>query len=518
LQTVLQNDPTNSAAYFFKSVVDFLAFVKQTSGDAGGVPGRFNDLFTRAGFVNVNANQNFWTWELQETDHGEGQIKDSTPLVEEFADFYLQDVKQQLIDLVDDLAKTPVAFEYAIQVEDMGVIPDNDYTDDNMVTFWIDYGDIMMMKAGIEVLLAKGELVCAYDRDGMDPNAFDMEDDPNVDGLDLIENTYTNFMKLLPPYNLYTARDWVAAAWDSYKLCSQHVRSETPEQEDFGILTLGRVTFDSQQERQLFVDREANFRQLAQDIVNHFYISQDMTITHNLDNDPIPPEEQVTINPYNLWEGIDIRDTFLATVVEPFKGKKIIGVDDITKLTPDMMTCEGVLKMIGGRVPNAGDLQEDEGFFEMWPKYAVVVDTPVHTMTVDGDGSEWTGNSVLIGMAPSASTQHDLGNVFVARDSTYLYIWIDHDLTQYSIPYKYDWLAIKIESGPSRAELIYWSPYGWYLNPSTILIGNVGNGIEIGIPIASCIEDHVEITIEMETDNGIYSIDSCRSMMYARIR
>lgn len=514
--------PGNESAAFFKAVVDFLAFCKLTAlpkSDTG--TGEFHDLFTRAGYVNPNEAGSFWDFTLEAVPHGEGEVKDSTPKLEEGLAFLVDTIKPALLKCIDDLDRLSPAFSYTqIWVSNAGQaglgIPGSGGS-----PYWIDYGDSMMLKATLQCLVAKIEILNAYSWKDVEPNAFDEVDFPGVDGLDLVETVYTEFLKLVQPSELLAARGHYNDAFESYKLGAVYIRNETREQEENGLLTLGRDTFNSQQERDDFLASEKYFRETwGPMIVNAFYVNSNLTVTTNPDGTGIDPTMQPTLNLYRFFEGIRIRDVYLRTVVDPFDAKKTLGITDLAQISPEMRTYDGVLIDIGGRVPNAGDVQEDQGF--IFPTYAHRVDNPaIDTKVIDGSFSDWAANRTQIAATPQASFPHDLGNLYVARDADHLYVYLDEDLVPYTSGY-WDGFSVDVESDSGFAFMGYNGIYGWYawlsFLPNTFTWQANSEGLEFSIPLDGFTNDWVDIGIELDVSNSIYDIESNRSSLFVKIR
>ncbi|MHC4470693.1 MAG: hypothetical protein ACYS99_06990 [Planctomycetota bacterium] len=434
--------PESPTPHFFRALTSFLRFVEQTAMEPGGA---FTDLYVRAGFTEVGG-QGFWDFSLGRTDHMEGLVKDTVPGSTEIVAYSRDTALAEIDTLLAELEKVPTDFEYRIgNLDRAGHFLDGDPLDDTE-TVWIDYGDVRLVIAGVSVLKSFMDFVHAYDLDGVDPNDFDTEDDPDLDLLDVLEQTYPDVAKLVRPAMLASAKQHFMDAFDAYQAGATHILAETSEQRDNGLFAPYRSTFrgstyfETPAERDQFITEEASFRTWMEGLIAQFDVNADYTILTLPDGTAVGPDDQVTANFFRLWEGLDLRDTYLKTIVDPFTGKKRLGVTSIDDLTTEMLTLDGLIAKLRGVAPGPGDLLVGDSYdvFDSKPgQYHLRVDSvpqDVDGKTVDGSLADWTlgTDSVQISITPQAAAKAprpDLGSVYLSRDDTYLYVGITVDVS-----------------------------------------------------------------------------------------
>ncbi|MFQ5507121.1 MAG: hypothetical protein ACE5F1_20305, partial [Planctomycetota bacterium] len=470
-------------------------------------------------------NASFWDWRFIEEQHGQGDFKDSIPSLDEVEQFITQDLIPKLAAALRGLDSVLPTFNFKIELE--GGLVYGQAGGPNQ-PLWIDIGDVSMLKTGLRLLMAKLRTLTAYEWNNVNPNDFDRVDFPQRDGLDWIEKNYPILGTIKVQQRLLDARKDVMDAWLNYKAASDHIRKETQEESDNGLLTLGRgnmarLTPD-------FLASEAAFKAWAQEIVDHFVIDTALAITKKPDGKPLPPEDQVAINFLRLWTGVDLRTVFFKTILNPLVGYKTLGVTGLAGLTPDMYQAGGVVAKIQGVVPGPGDLQRERGPF---PRYAVRIASlpPDPKIIPDGSFSDWTSsNSVQIAAAPQTGATPigmvDQGRIHAAFDAKLkaFYLRIDSNAAGY-FGQVGDFFRASFWSGlGNNAWIGEWFGAGQASSRSgnfgTPVMATSAQGIEIAVPLLSLPSagTWVEVAYEIRVRNSSYLISSKRSGMFVKVK
>ncbi|MCA8973611.1 MAG: hypothetical protein KDC98_02770 [Planctomycetes bacterium] len=489
-------------ARLLKGIVDFLAMLDGSGTQPGG---RLYDLYTRAGLTPVNADASFWDFDLTAVAHNEGDIKNSTPTVTEFVNFLIDEFRPALQALATVLDATEAGFELEIPVPTSGPFAAA-FGAAGANSYVLDYGDLMVVATNVYLLMAQVEMFVALDWNNLAPNDFDEADYPGRDFLALIEGNYGALGNILRPGELGNAKHHLQTAYQRYGAAASHLRNENAQQQLDGILTLGRDTFASEQERNQFLADEQSFRAWLQPIVNAFDNDNLFMIDTAPDGSSLATEDTIEINFYRFFQGVvSPRSIYFKLVGDPLDNdRRTFGVTDLSQLTTDMQTLGGVIGRIGGRMATAGDLQG---------AYALRVDSPaVSTKIIDGSFTDWASGSTLIAARPALGTAADLGQLFVAKDATHVYLYLDRDLNPVA-----DYYSIEVESALGYASLTNYSGT-FYENGIASRQHVSGQGLEFSIPKSLFPGGWVSISIDVEKWSGPDNFSSTREQMLVNIQ
>jgi len=506
LDAVVKARPTQWDAFLLKAITDYLAFTRQTS--MGSNPsGDLKDLYEKCGYENTQAN--FWDFKLQKKSTTIGYIADSTsPYMNTIRTYIDGKWRQALLNLSTNLGKIPASFDCVFDNLEVNRGAFGSFFRSNSVArYYVDYGDVMMMKTQLDLLLAWIDLLMAYSWDNVLLNDFDAGDPNPADPLALINTKYLQLGKLLYPQRLTDARNRITAAFNSsYKNAAGHILNESDDQQRFGIITIHKSKFGTPQERDQFLLDEAYFRGTWMPAM----LAAQSSSSYLIDKKPTGGTSTTTllVNFAAFWSGIDLRANFLKTILDPFQNHVVFGVSDPKQIVAGMYTYGGFLRQRNGIPPAPGDNQNSSGGF---PCYPVRIDTILAgTKTIDGNFSDWAKgtNCNLAATSPKATVKgNDLGEILVAKDTANLYLAI----TQNNLSYKpaSGWFFFEIEvSGPNYNLVIY---YYWYTQtlrsrggapggtPPTIVTSP--GGIEIQIPLNNFTGSWVELINEIERDS-----------------
>lgn len=508
----LAANPNNPDARLFLGVVTLLGKTQDTLQPGG----ELNTLLGRAGIVNQDPSGSLWSFSPAMENHGEGAFKNTTPTLGELQNYIHTKVRPALDGLLTALEAVPAGYEYVIPAARGGLLLEF-LAPGQQIDLRLDYGDVQMAASGLHGVLALLDMARSMDWDNLAPNDFDWEDDPNLDPLEKIRTVYTNFGKLVGPSDLLLARDRLRSSWNCYVRASNHIRNENQVQQEQGILTLGRGAFGDPQQTQTFLQAEEAMRGLMTTIVDAFW--QDRAV--RFDKDPLtgatlPTEDQAEINFFRFFVGVDLRETYFKTVVDPIDGKRRLGVSQWSELTSAMATFGNVLVSVGGAAPTAGDLQE--------LMYTLRVDDPPQsTKTIDGNFSDWQSNAVKVSDTPAAWVKRpapDLGAIYVAVDANYLYVYLDQDLTA-ALTEPGDFYDI-VCTGPVGTQGVrYDNPMGHSVygpGPMPEFSQNA-QGIEMRFPIGSG-GTNVWVRLErtFEAENSTYQLTSDLETIFIKLR
>lgn len=514
LLEAVASDPGNADARLFLAMVAALDQLEQSLCRQGG---QLNDLLLRMGMQNTATGGSLWDVALQREAHGQGQIKDSCPDLGEVRGYLHDKVRPALEGVVAALTSLPPGYEFVIPAANGGRLLQL-ISPQAPIDLRLDYGDLQLAAAVLNGALAGADLLGVLDWASLQPNDFDRDDHPNLDALELLRTVYPTFGSMLAPGNLAQARGHVRAAWQCYQNASQHLRNETPQQMATGLLTLGRDTFASAQQLQEFLAAEAQLRGLIGKLV--LGIDRDEAIAIDVDpvtGAPVPVGQQTRINLHRLFQGIDLRQLYFLTVVNPLVQKREFGVESLAQLTQQMATFDGVVAAIGGAAPTIGDLQE--------LLYVLRVDAPASAMkSIDGDFADWQTAATKVastGAAWIGQPAPDLGSVWVAVDANFLYVYLDRDLRPF-LDGANDEFEVEME-GSSGTTGLRWTPGGGFQpwSQGIPLPDFVGNslGLEMRFPTAGLpVGSWVNLFVRAAADNASWRFDSAKEHIYLHVR
>lgn len=523
LKIALESDPGNTDARLFKGIVDFLHYLQQTAwpvdGPLGkGGSGRYYDLFTRSGYENLYLDDTFWAFELEAIEHQEGTVYDSFPSLEEWRLFLDEELLPEIQSLAIVLNSLPGDYTYERITRDgtdAWVVGDPDNT---AHVYEIDSGDILFVQSVLQGVSAAIEGINAYDWRGYSPNDFDPEDPPGLDPWADLQADFPDFLKLIDAGALLTARDMLVQAFDDYQVAATYLfAGENPIEEEL-LLNLAQGAFDDPQELVDLVEIEPFFQTWMEETVAVFFVDTGKTFYTWPNGTPLEPEQQPTINLFKFWNGVDLGDLLIKTVVDPLSKLTVPGVRKLADLNAEMSTVGGVLEAMNGRTPNAGDLQETVGIFPL--SYAVRIGSPPEdTKIIDGFYGDWSSKRVQIAATPAASFPEDLGGLYLAVDADHLYLHLDTDVIAYAFSYWGNvFIQIRDHRSDAAVELSYFSEAGFSAKPFDLEWVSNSAGLELAAPLDQLEGGWVEIQLGVVTDNPEYEITSLRSRMFARIR
>ncbi|MBK8100108.1 MAG: hypothetical protein IPK26_23655 [Planctomycetes bacterium] len=517
LDEAVRTDPGNRNAAVFLAITRVLQFLDDSLTRPGG---QLRSLVTRSGFAVPPPTAQFWTMQITPVPHTQGTVIDSAPRALEVANFLQNDLLPRLESLVAALEAVPASFSWFVAPGEFmqhplaAALPVT-----RQRSYEIDRGDLRMLAAALNVAIAQARFLLGYEHGNLDPNDFDVIDHPNVDPLLVIQNNYLNVGNVRSAAQLTACRDRLERAWDDYQVASAHIRGESPRRQAQGILTLAPgVLVDPTLLAQFLAD-EAAFRTWMTGIVGAFRTNANLLIDRGPNGVLLPPEEQVAVNLFRLFAGVNLRTVFLSSVVDPFTGFSRLGVTSPSLITPAMLTAGGVLASIGGVVPVAGDLQGGA--------YAVRVDNPpTSTKVIDGNHNDWTTGSVVVAGPPRAAilpSTADLGSVYVARDANNLYLRIDRDLQTLidlsafgSVSIQVDWL----NGTTAGVWLSRLSPvFTWSSNRLDPVAAVNTAGIELATPVpAGPAPIWAAVSVEVFADQSGAVLANRREALFVRVQ
>jgi hypothetical protein len=522
LLQALAANPNNEPAKVFLATAELLLFVK----DSLRAPrGTLRSFYTRAGYAEVDPTASIYDFAVERVTEEDG-IPTAAPRAGEIVAFVENELLPPLSALIAVLEAVPPSFLYAIDGSAGGRwFPVAGATTElgghplGRFPYWLDRGDLLALAAVLNAVRAGLEGLLAIDWNDVDANAFDPADDPNVEALDVIETRYPRLGTLGRPALWRAARDHVELAWADYLQASAHVRGENPAQQQFGILTISPDRFSSPAARQQALLEEQHFRGWAQAIADSFRIDRIHRIATSAKGTPLPPNDQLRLNFFRFWQGIDLRALYLRTFRDPFTGKKQLGVTSLADITPDMVTIGGIVDEWYGAKPLPGDLLE--------AAYGVRIDgTPVDTKVIDGSFADWAQNAVRVGTTPSATLdppRPDLGDVWVARDATNLYVFVDRDLSVlpagawsagYRVAVRGLEFGTEVQGGSGGHGASSSDPR--YL---PVFAHVPGVGIEIAFPLPAVPQSrHVRMLVGFGSDGPNAATESLRNRIWVEVR
>jgi len=520
-------DPNSEAARAFRDLATWLDFLKTTSSPGG----TFQDLFTRAGYVNPAAGGSFWDFDLQETNHGQGRFKDSLPTADELRAFLVAQYLPRLQALADSLATISPGFEYVVDAGAGGRFF-GELDPQDRIAYHLDYGDLMFARAAVLAHLSAVNVLTAYRTNAAQLNDVDHFDHPGARPIDVIHADYPTLGTVEVAGRLAQARSLDQQAWAAYLAASQHIRGEAGPAQEVGILTLGRGVFSGPAERQDTLDREASFRAQGGDISTHLSLDQPLLVTVGPDGRPIDPADQPSVNFFQAFEPENLRTLYFQTILDPFTGRRVLGVPGWTSFTAGMLTGGGVLQSIGGVAPGAGDLAS--------AGYAVRLDAPPSGVkTIDGSFGDWSPgvNAAQIGGSPgvgsrlpsevstqlgvrSAANVPDVGDVYASISGNTLYVHVDEDLAVH-VDGPGDYYSILVEGPSGTAEVSYafgsvhvGSASAPALTPDFAFAP--GGGIEVRFPDIGSAGGTARVTVRVVSNTPPGVFDSERTDMFVR--
>ncbi|MFC1707731.1 hypothetical protein ACFL59_13100 [Planctomycetota bacterium] len=383
-----------------------------------------------------------WDMELVAESHGQGDVKNSAPNSDKVIAFIEQEFIPELTKLDDVLKAVSPAFDYAVSdVDSRGDFFDGNTIDDT-AHYFIDWGDIQMLRGALRMFTAWYDLLTSYDVKNVTPNDFDKKDTPGLDTMAMVDSKYPNLGKptTTAKTNRTAARTKLEEAYQLYKAGATFIRGETPQQSDNGLLTVGRDTFDSAQDRTQSLAKEVAFRLWADGVQSRFSYPGPYLMTTGPTGKKINEAE---IDFYKFWEdGVDLRGLYFKKVYDPHDKESWFGVTALTQLTSDMATLGGIIHKLKGLIPTGADLHASA--FVLRVENPKTVATGTISVT-DSSLSDWPADATLIAQNPPLSASHstkpavlgtpplasDFGNVHIAVDSQYLYIKVDKDITSF---------------------------------------------------------------------------------------
>jgi len=478
--------------------------------------GRLNQLLERAGLVNPNVGGSLWDFSLQFENHGQGLFKDTTPTLGELQDYVHGTVRPALDALLTVLDSIPADWEYVIPASSGGLLL-QELAPGKQIALRLDYGDVQLASAIGHGAQAVFDMLRAIDWNNLSLNDLDTNDDPAIDPLEVIRTAYPNLGRLVNPGDLLQARDRLRTCLQNYERASLRIRNENAQQQAEGIVTLGRDSFGDAQELQQFLATEARMRVLAAQIVDASY----QNVVVRFDTDPftgnaLPLSDQAEINFQRFFLGLDIRDVYFQTVVQPFDGKRTLGVGAWSQLTATMATFGDMIVSIGGATPQPGDLQQ--------LLYAVRVDSPpMSTKVVDGSFADWQTNAVQVSDTPAAWIDHpapDLGAMYLAIDANALYVRLDQDLTP-SLTAAGDRYEVTFAGPSGSSSILFQSGIGHTpTGPAGLMptFAHNAQGIEMRFPLGSGTGQWAELRRSFHADNGSYVADATTQPIFVKVR
>lgn len=523
LAVQLQRDPGNEPARVLFAAATLLGLLKSSAAPAG----QLHDLFQRAGY-DLSAAASFWTTQVVPLLlTGQGSISNTAPRGAEIRTFLDGTLLPALETFVAALEGTSPDFSWFIGVADLNQHPLSGSISSSrgVQRYELDHGDLLALAAGLNVLIAQARFVLAYDEADVDPNDFDTGDNPGLDPLLVIENSYPGLGNVAHPGQLAQCRARLTQAWTDYLGASAHIRGENAQRQQQGILTLWPdAPIPPAELAQLLAD-EANFRAWMSAVVADFQNNVAHLFTTGPGGDPLPPGDRFSVNFFRLFQGVNLRSVLFEVVADPLRGGRLrLGVDDLAQITNVMTTADGIVGTVGGVTPTAGDLQEDG-------RYAVRTQSPpVDTKTIDGNHGDWGSNAVRIGAAPAAAiapSTVDLGDVFTAVDSGNLYLRVDADLQSLLDAAAWGWAELRVEwTGGHWAQvsLVGNGPSSVFTTLPTAPVAAVGAaGIEAAFPVpAGTGETWGKVGLSFFTSDLMPGtgnvVDSHRDKMFVRVR
>jgi hypothetical protein len=478
--------------------------------------GALNQLLQRGGLVQTGTPGSLWDFGLQLENHGQGMFKDSTPTLGEIQAWVHGTFRPALADLLAVLDAVPPDFEYVIPAASGGLLLQR-VAPGQSIDLRLDYGDVQLLAALGHGLQAGLDLLRAVDFDDLAPNELDPQDTPGLDVLEVLHTNYPDFGRLANAGELLTARDRIRTCFQAFERAMLHLRGENAQQQAQGLVTLGRDTFANEQQREAFLFAEAQLRAMVDSLIDMFYVDQVVRFdTDPLTGDPLPLADQIELNFFRFFQGVDLRQTYGKTVIDPLTGERTMGVSSLAELTSAMTTFGNVLVSVGGQAPGPGDLQH--------LVYALRADTPPQsTKTIDGDFGDWAANALRVLASPTALVDHpspDFGSLWVSVDNDALYVHLDEDL----IPY--------LTELDDRMEIYFEGPSGWaavvYANGSGFMAmdgyglpptyGYGPGGLEIRFPLGPGAGQWARLERSAVADNATWYFDIDSQPVFVKVR
>jgi hypothetical protein len=440
-------------------------------------------------------------------DLSQGEFRDTFPTGDDLAGFVTTCTIPELETLLTEIGEPPPDFEYSVNYD-----LDNDSFNE---TIWIDAGDVNMVKAELNMVLAGLKIATAYDWNNVDFNDFDGNGGLiHIDGLGIVSASYPALgnLKTGGAASLAAAKTNVIDGETLFQAGMNFIVAEGPTDCASGFLNLCRHNsewglpstpesgiqfskliegFQDQADIDKFKADAGRFQTEADGMVGSF--GTDAYHTFMMPpGSTVDPHKYSNFNFYKFWAGVNFRSTFFKTIIDPMQSptETRFGVTDLSQLdSANMLTVLGLTTMANGTTIVAGDLQNG------MPVYNLRLDAPInHTKTIDGIFTDWDTagqtNCTLIYQPSMASVPYPrlpAPQVFAAVDSTNLYL-----LFTKNIGYSAENGEIMVHSNNGDFN-IRWDEYGTCneaMYPVN-LAGTTASGgeVEMAVPLANFIHD-----------------------------
>ncbi len=449
LRQAVALDPSNSAARVFLGFAEFLAALDRLAVEPSG---RVRSLGERLGYVDTSVASGLWSFRAERMMSPlEGEYPANGPRMNEYVTSLEHDLLPMLNGFIALLQTIPSDFSWMIAASDIAQHPAGQGTTPSNPVYEFDYGEIRLLSAALRVSVAMVDLALAYSGANLDFNDFDRGDDPALDALQILRDSYPGLGNVTRPAMVTACRDQLEAAFGDYEAAANHLRLETPARQAIGLVSLSPDRLSTGMTREEILYLEQSWRQWLAAFVIRFRTNVPYVITTGPDGMPKPPQEHVAINLYRLFQGINFRDIYFRIVEHPRLGSYTLGVMSLTQVDANMLTIGGVLVSLGGQQPRVGDAQAH--------KFVLLrVDNPPQSVkTIDGDFSDWDTDSLKVADEPTEVTETGplhLGNLYACVGDDQLFLRLDRNYL--------DLVNRPSGTGYAKIQVDYYDPLQWF--------------------------------------------------------
>ena len=522
LQQAVALDPSNSPARVFLGFADFLAAADRLGVEPNG---RVRGLGARFGFVDTSVASGLWNFSAERQPNPfEGEYPAGAPRLNEIVSSLEQDVLPMLTRLVTTLQSIPADFRWMISASDIVQHPAGQGSTPGNPVYEFDYGDVRLLSAALRVSIATVDLALAYSGADLDFNQFDEGDNPSLDALAILRDSYPGLGNVTRPAMVTACRDQLEAAFADYQAAAVHLRFESAAQQAIGLFSLSPDRLSTAITRAEILDIEQSWRQWVGAFVSRFRTNAPYLVTTGPDGAPRSPQEHFSVNLYRFFQGINFRDTYFRIVQYPRRNKFRFGVTSLSQVDANMLTIGGALVSIGGLQPRVGDAQAQR-------LVILRVDNPPQSVkTIDGNFSDWNTGSVKVADEPTVTTETgplQLGNLYASVGANQLFLRLDRNyLDLVNRPSGYGYAQINVE---------YYDPTQWSTGdgisfwsggtgPSMPWNGSVANnaaGMEASFNIPAgtgTLWAVISIGVELDDPNWLSEVNNTRDRIFIRLR
>lgn len=284
----------NTQARFFRAFTRLAALVQGTSSDGSTITlGELDTLLSQFGLGLRNRSiydPDFADLDVPRNENGQVQLPTTSPTVNAVMDFLSDDVLATIDAALADLNALDSTFVLTLSQGDLGDVFTDDLAEVSQA-IEVDFGDVSLVKAMLQLFRAKILILSAYNLDADVDNLIDLNNRDLLNVQTNISDANINLLTLVSDgtTRLNQARTAVQDAINAYRTASTFIRAEVDGQDD-DLLVLNDPD----------ASREENNENSARETAFSNYLSQLEVALTQLGRVSEDPVDQVgTLNPDN---------------------------------------------------------------------------------------------------------------------------------------------------------------------------------------------------------------------------